>query len=87
MWLIVENSPENIALLKKLEFRFPDGDPLTSPLMDLDTESKFAVSIKSSSSRDPEYINPLPENFLEQINLLTHMGMKSEEIIGVLKGC
>ena len=67
MWLIVENSPENISLLKKLEFRFPDGDLLTRPLMDLDTEGKYAVSIKASSSRDPEYINPLPDNFLEQI--------------------
>lgn len=86
MWLIVENSPENISLLKKLEFRFPDGDLLTRPLMELETEGLFAVSIKMSNRNDPEYINPLPVNFLEQIELLRTIGMKSEEIIGVLKG-
>lgn len=86
MWLIVENSPENISLLKKLEFRFPDGDLLTRPLMDLETEGLFAVSIKLSNRNDPEYVNPLPNNFLEQIGLLRAVGMSTDDIIGVLKG-
>jgi len=85
MWLIVENSPENISLLKKLEFRFPDG-AVEQPLLDLETEGLFAVGIKLSSSNDPEYINPLPDNFLEQIELLRTIGMSTDDIIGVLKG-
>lgn len=86
MWLIIDNSVENIALLKKLEFRFPDGDLLTGELMDVETDGKFAVSIKLSNKHDPEYTPTLPENFLEQISLLESIGMKPEEIIGVLKG-
>ena len=85
MWLIVENSPENISLLKKLEFRFDDG-AVEQPLLGLETAGLFTVGIKLANKNDFEYINPLPENFLEQIKLLTHIGMKPEEIIGVLKG-
>lgn len=86
MWLIIDNSPENLTLLKKLNFRFPKSGLFTQEIMDIETDGLFAIDIKISNKNASEYIPTLPENFLEQISLLESIGMKPEDIIGVLKG-
>ena len=93
MWIICDNTKQNLDLLIGLGFKFSEYPiPVgAQPYLDVSTHNKVYLNWHGDTTElhiegIHEYVPTLPSNFLEQIELLRTIGMSTEEIIGVMKG-
>ena len=90
MWIICDNTKENVDLLTGLGFKLNEFKVGTQLFLDVSTHSMTMLNWcgdREDLEKDSfhEYLPVLPNNFLTQIRVLENLGIPANEIRQILK--